>query len=289
MVDFNDLKKPYLIAEIGINHNGDIKLAERLISATKATGWDCAKFQKRNPDVCVPEEQKSQLRQTPWGEMKYIDYKHHVEFGKKDFDRINKYCQLVDVNWTASVWDYDSLDFLTDNYEVPFLKIPSAINGSFQFVEDCAKTGIPLVISLGMSDLKTSDKIVDIVSKHSNGFCIMHTNSAYPSPHEDLQLSLIPFFIDRYNCTVGYSGHEEDLEPTVIAVALGAQVIERHVTLDHSMWGSDHKSSLEVHAMDILTKRISVATRVMGKPEKKIFNSEEPFIKKLKNDNIHRS
>ncbi len=286
---FKNLNDPYLIAEIGINHNGDIDIAKKLISATHASNWDCAKFQKRNPDVCVPEEQKSVMRDTPWGRMKYIDYKYKVEFEKKEYDIIDKQCSENSIDWTASVWDYDSLDFIVNNYNVKFLKIPSAINESYDFLIDACKTNLPIVVSLGMADLKQSDKVVNILNKHSNDFCIMHTNSAYPAPHEDLNLSLIPFFIERYNCTVGYSGHEHDLDPSIVAISLGAKVLERHVTMDHNMWGSDHKSSLEVHAMVMLNKRINGINKMIGKPEKKVFNSELPFIKKLKNDNIRRS
>jgi N-acetylneuraminate synthase len=281
---FKDLKTPYLISEIGINHNGDINIAKKLIDATNATGWNCAKFQKRNPDVCVPEHQKNVMRDTPWGNMKYIDYKYKVEFEKKEYDIINNSCNEKGLEWSASVWDYDSLDFLLNNYSnIPFIKIPSAINGSYDFLVDACKTNLPILVSLGMADLKECDKIVNLLNNHSSEFCVMHTNSAYPAPNNQLNLSLIPFFIERYNCPVGYSGHEIDLEPSVIAATLGANVIERHVTLDHSMWGSDHKCSLEVHAMDLLRKRIISAREALGKPEKKVFEAEAPKIQSLKN------
>ena len=287
---FKDLKKPYLISEIGINHNGDINIAKKLIDASSATNWDCVKFQKRNPDVCVPESQKNILRKTPWGEIKYIDYKFKVEFEINEYNEIDSICKEKKIDWTASVWDYDSLDFLTGNYpDIKFLKIPSAINGSHDFLVDCCKTGFPILLSLGMSDLKDCDEIVNLLNKHSSDFCVMHTNSSYPAPNDQLNLSLIPFFIKRYNCPVGYSGHEIDLEPSVIASVLGANVIERHVTLDHNMWGSDHKASLEVHAMDILRKRIVSVREALGNPEKKIFESEAPFIQKLKNNNISKN
>mgnify|MGYP001364615918 CR=1 FL=1 len=192
---FKNLKKPYLISEIGINHNGDINIAKKLIDATNATGWDCAKFQKRNPDVCVPEHQKDVMRDTPWGSMKYIDYKYKVEFEKPEYDIINHQCKDKGLDWSASVWDYDSLDFLLNNYtDVPFIKIPSAINGSYEFLEDACKTGIPILVSLGMAELEDCDKIVNLLNKHSSDFCVMHTNSAYPAPNNQLNLSLIPFF-----------------------------------------------------------------------------------------------
>lgn len=259
-------------------------MQKKLIDATNATGWDCAKFQKRNPDVCVPEHQKDVMRETPWGTMKYIDYKYKVEFEKKEYDIINDQCKDKGLDWSASVWDYDSLDFLLNNYkDVPFIKIPSAINGSYDFLEDACKTNIPILVSLGMAELEECDKIVNLLNKYSSDFCVMHTNSAYPAPNDQLNLSLIPFFIDRYKCPVGYSGHEIDLEPSVIAATLGANVIERHVTLDHSMWGSDHKCSLEVHAMDLLRKRIMSAHEAIGVPNKRVFDAEAPKIKSLKN------
>lgn len=281
---FKNLNEPYLIAEIGINHNGDIDIAKKLIDATNATGWNCAKFQKRNPDVCVPEHQKNVMRNTPWGEMKYIDYKYKVEFEKNEYDIIDELCSQKKLQWSASVWDYDSLEFLTKNYDnIPFIKIPSAVNESYDFLIDACKTEIPILISLGMSSLKECDNIVDILNKHSKDFCVMHTNSSYPAPNNELNLSLIPFFKERYKCPIGYSGHEADLEPSVIASVLGADVIERHVTLSHNMWGSDHSSSLEVHAMDLLRKRILSARESIGSPVKDIFPSESEKIKSLKN------
>lgn len=287
---FNEIKKsPYLIAEIGINHNGSIETAKKLLDATSATGWNCAKFQKRNPDVCVPEDQKQKRRETPWGEMSYIEYKYKIEFEKDQYDTINKLSKDRGIDWTASVWDYDSLDFMINNYpNIPFLKIPSAVNGSYEFLIDSCKTGYPILLSLGMTNLKNTDEILNILNKHSKDFCVMHTNSAYPAPNHQLNLSVIPFLIDRYECNVGYSGHEIDLEPSVIASTLGAKVIERHVTLDHRMWGSDHAASLEVHAMDMLRKRIFSANEAIGEPIKKVYDSEKQSIEKLKNNNIKR-
>jgi N-acetylneuraminate synthase len=286
---FKNLLKPYLIGEIGINHNGEIDIAKRLIDAAYATQWDSVKFQKRNPDVCVPEDQKKIKRITPWGEMDYIDYKHKIEFGKKEYDIINNYCSQKKLDWSASVWDYDSLDFLINNYkEIKYLKIPSAVNCSFDFIEEVCKSGLPILLSLGMTDIEEMDKIVNLLNKHTNDFCIMHTNSSYPAPNNELNISLIPFMIERYNCTVGYSGHEKDLSPSVISAVLGAKVIERHITLSHEMWGTDHKSSLEVHAMDMLKKRITSSLECLGIPEKIVFNSEKEAIKKLRNNTLKR-
>ncbi len=287
---FKNTDKIYLIGEIGINHNGDIGIAKKLIDAVSATGWDCAKFQKRSPDICVPEDKKNDIRETPWGKMKYIDYKHKIEFGKKEYDKISKECKKRSIDWSTSIWDFESLDFIMENYpNIKFIKIPSALNNNYELIKESCETGLPIIVSLGMSDINMTDKLMNVLKKYSSNFCILHTNSAYPSPHEDLNLSLIPFLIERYKCPVGYSGHEADLDPTVVAVSLGARVIERHITLDHAMWGTDHSSSLEIRGMTTLKTRINDIPKMIGTPEKKIFESEKPFISKLRNDSIRRS
>ena len=279
MVDFKDLKETYFIGEIGINHNGDMQVAKKLIDAVNACGWDCAKFQKRNPDVCVPEHQKSVIRETPWGTMTYLDYKHRIEFGDEDFDVINNYCLEKPIDWTASVWDLDSLEFLL-GYDV--LKIPSALITETDLVKESARSDKPMIISTGMSTLREVDDAVENVLKYNNNLVIMHTNSSYPTPKNELNLNLIPMLKNRYGCTVGYSGHEKDLEPTVLAIALGAKVIERHITLSHDMWGTDQKASLEVHAMHMLKKRCQDVDIILGSSKKVVTESEVPIRKKLR-------
>ena len=272
---------PYLIAEIGINHNGSMEIAKKLIDATSATGWHCAKFQKRNPDVCVPEHQKHIKRDTPWGEMDYIDYKYKVEFEKEEYDIINEYCKQKPLLWTVSVWDDDSLKFI-ENYDVPFIKIPSAHITNLDLLRSAGETNIPIIISTGMSDWKIIDDAVNTLDKTSCEYAILHCNSTYPAPIHELNLSVIPLMKEKYGCMIGYSGHEYDLEPSVLAVAMGAEIIERHITLDHSMWGTDHGSSLEVHAMDLLQKRLKDVNQMLGKPDKFITESELPIMKKLR-------
>ena len=281
MVNFKELNRPYLIGEIGINHNGDLQITKKLIDAVSACSWDCAKFQKRDPDVCVPDHQKDVLRDTPWGRIKYIDYKHKVEFQKQQYDYIDQYCKLKPVDWSASVWDLNSLEFLMQ-YELPFIKIPSAMTTNETLVAETAKTGRPIIMSTGMCELNEVDNAVNNVLKYNNNLVLMHTNSSYPTPKEEINLNLIPFLRERYDCPVGYSGHEEDLEPTVIAVALGATVVERHITLSHDMWGTDQKSSLEVMAMDILYKRIKDINTILGSATKTVTESEIPIRKKLR-------
>lgn len=286
MKKLNDLlqksaDEPFIIGEIGINHNGDLNIAKKLIDAINACGWHCAKFQKRNPDVCVPEHQKQIERDTPWGKMTYIDYKHKIEFGTIEYDIIEKYCSEKSLCWSASVWDIDSLKFV-QNYDLPFIKIPSAHLNNKLLLEEAAKSNIPLIISTGMSNWEMIDDAIEIIGKITDNYAILHCNSTYPAPLSELNLNVIPVMKERYNCIVGYSGHEFNLEPSVIAVALGAQIIERHITLDHNMWGTDQSSSLEVHAMDLLKKRIKDVNKILGGKEKIITDSEKPFLKKLR-------
>jgi N-acetylneuraminate synthase len=281
MVDFKNISKPYFIGEIGINHNGDMQIAKKLIDAVSACGWNCAKFQKRNPDVCVPEHQKNKIRETPWGRMTYLEYKYRVEFEKEQYDIINQYCLEKPIDWTASVWDTDSLEFLLE-YNVPFLKIPSAMITNIDLVSQIARTKVPIVMSTGMSTLREIDEAVNVVFKYSDNVVIMHTNSSYPTPRQELNLRLIPVLKERYGCVIGYSGHEEDLEPTVIAVTLGAEVIERHITLSHDLWGTDQRASLEVHAMNMLRKRCEDVDIILGSTEKTVTESEVPIRKKLR-------
>jgi len=275
------MKEAYLIAEIGINHNGDINIAKKLIDATNACGWNCAKFQKRTPDICVPEDQKSIMRSTPWGEMTYLEYKYKVEFEKEEYDIINQYCFEKSLPWTVSIWDIDSLNFIAD-YDVPFIKIPSAHITNKELLIETAKSHIPIIISTGMSTWEIMDDAVKILDDNNAEYAILHCNSTYPAPHSELNLNIIPKMKERYNCIIGYSGHEYDLDPSIVAVAMGARIIERHITLDHNMWGTDHKSSLEVHAMDLLKKRISDIDNMLGSSDKIITDSEKIVMKKLR-------
>tara|TARA_B100000519_G_scaffold11119_1_gene8537 strand:- start:5942 stop:6790 length:849 start_codon:yes stop_codon:yes gene_type:complete len=281
MIDFHNLGKIYLIGEIGINHNGDIQIAKKLIDAIHASNWDCAKFQKRNPDISVPEKQKSIKRKTPWGQMTYLDYKHRIEFGRDEYDNLNRYCIEKPLDWSMSIWDLDSLEFAL-KYNFPFLKIPSAMLTNQELLKSAAQTGIPILMSTGMSTLKEVDNAVELLKKYASSYAIMHCNSSYPTNPNELNLNLIPMLKERYDCIVGYSGHEFDLEPTVIAIALGAKIIERHITLSHDMWGTDQKASLEVHAMDLLAKRIKSIENILGDGKKIVTESEKPVREKLR-------
>jgi len=280
-LNLNNLEKTYLIAEIGINHNGDLNLAKKLIDASNASNWDCVKFQKRNPDVAVPEKQKNIMRDTPWGRMKYIDYKYKIEFEKKEYDYINSYCTEKPIDWSLSVWDLDSLEF-AKKYKLPFIKIPSAMLTNDELLIETAKSGSPVILSTGMSSLEEVDNAVNLLFKYSKSFALMHCNSSYPTKKEELNINIIQTFLERYDCTIGYSGHEYDLEPTVLAVALGAKLIERHVTLSHDLWGTDQSASLEVHAMDLLFKRLDNIKTILGSKTKIVTESELPIREKLR-------
>lgn len=279
VVNFKTLDDLYFIAEIGINHNGDIGITKKLIDASFATSWDCVKFQKRNPDVCVPDHQKDVMRDTPWGRMTYLEYKHKVEFGKEEYDYINDYCKEKPIDWTVSVWDIDSVNFISD-YDVPFIKIPSAMLTNDELIEATIGTKKQIILSTGMSTIEEIDHAVDVLGK--SNFILLHCNSTYPAPEEDLNLNNIKMMQDKYNVPIGYSGHEQDLEACMVAVTLGANIIERHITLDHNMWGTDQKSSLEVVAMDMLKKRCNNIQMMLGSYERKVSDSEKEIRKKLR-------
>jgi len=277
-----DSEPLYLIAEIGINHNGDLQIAKKLIDATWATGWDCAKFQKRTPDICVPENQKNVIRQTPWGEMTYLEYKKRIEFEKPEYDYIDRYCREKPVDWTASVWDLPSLEFLL-RYDVPFIKVPSAKITDRALLEETARAGKPLFISTGMSTLEEIDTAVNIVEKYLlKNYVLFHCNSTYPAKLDELNMQMIKTLKDRYHCLVGYSGHEEELMPATLAPVYGACAIERHVTLDHKMWGTDQGASIEVRGMSFLFSRVHAVKLIAGDGIKTIYPSEEKMREKLR-------
>jgi len=277
-----DNEPVYLIAEIGINHNGDLQIAKKLMDAAWATGWDCAKFQKRTPDICVPEDQRNIIKQTPWGEMTYLAYKHRIEFQKQEYDYIDKYAKEKPLDWSASAWDLPSLEFLM-NYDIPFLKIPSAKITDKELVEQAAKAGKPLFISSGMSTIEEVDNAVNIIEKYlSKNYVLFHCNSTYPAKLEELNLQVIGTLKERYNCLVGYSGHEYDIMPATLVPVYGACVIERHITLSHDMWGTDQAASIEVRGMDFLAKRIHSVKTIIGDGIKTISADEEKMRDKLR-------
>lgn len=275
--------KTLVIAEIGINHNGSIEIAKKLIDIAAVAGCDAVKFQKRNPDVCVPDHQKDIPRDTPWGTMSYIDYKYRMEFGQEEYDEIDRYCKTKNIEWSASPWDMDSLSFLLQ-YNIPFLKIPSAMITNEQLMRASANSGKEVIFSSGMSTLEETDQAVQWMREEEADFSLLHCNSSYPAPLEDLNLKCIQTLRDRYGCEVGYSGHEFRLGTTVASVYLGATIIERHITLDRTMWGSDHLASVEPQGLIKLVKGIRELEIALGDGQKRVTEGELPVRKKLRGD-----
>ena len=282
--------KTYFIAEIGINHNGDMDIAKRLIDIASAAGCDSVKFQKRNPDVCVPEDEKSKIRETPWGKMTYLDYKYKVEFGKEEYDEIDVYCKERKIDWSASPWDLDSLEFLMQ-YDIPYIKIPSAMLTNDELLIAVRDTDKKVILSTGMSTREEIDHAVVLLKskivvepyyERAGNFVLLHCNSTYPAPIDELNLSAIKTLKERYNCEVGYSGHEFRLSTSVAATYLGASVIERHITLDRSMWGSDQLSSVEPQGLFKLMSGIRELELARGDGEIKVTESEKKVRKHLR-------
>ena len=269
----------YIIAEIGINHNGSIDLAKKLIDMAVDCGCDAVKFQKRNPDICVPEWKKNDMRDTPWGHITYLEYKKKIEFGEKEFDEIDRYCKKKKIDWFASAWDFDSLKFL-DRYDMKFHKIPSALITNIPFLEEVAKKRKKTLISTGMSTLDDIDRAVAIFKKNKCPCVLNHCVSTYPAPPEDLNLLIIKTLKERYKCEIGYSGHEVDLLPSILAVVLGAEYIERHITLDRAMFGTDQAASLEKRGLELLVRDIRRIDTLLGSGEKKINKSEQEVAAK---------
>ena len=276
-------KEIYIIAEIGINHNGDMTIAKKLIDIAKVAGCDVVKFQKRNPDVCVPEHQKTIMRDTPWGRMTYLDYKYKVEFNQNQYDEIDIYCKEKDIKWSASPWDLDSLDFL-NQYDIPFIKIPSALLTDLELIKESVKTGKKIIISTGMSTIEEIDNAVDTIKKVNAEaqYAILHCNSTYPAPNDELNLNCIKTLKDKYNCEVGYSGHEFGLTTTIASVCLGATIIERHITLDRTMWGTDQMCSVEPQGLIKLVRGIKELNKALGDGKKIVTETEKPIREKLR-------
>ena len=275
------MKPTYIIAKIGINHNGSLETAKKLIDVAAVAGCDAVKFQKRNPDVCVPEHQKSVMRDTPWGKMTYLDYKYKVEFEKREYDIIDQYCRDKNIAWSASPWDLDSLNFLM-GYDIPFIKIPSAMITNEELMKASAATGKKIIFSTGMSTLEEIDQAVQWMNETNTPFSLLHCNSTYPAPLEDLNLSCIPVLKEKYQCEVGYSGHEFRLGTTVAAVYLGASILERHITLDRTMWGSDHLASVEPQGLIKLVRGVRELESAYGDGRKRVTEGELPIRKKLR-------
>ena len=269
----------YIIAEIGINHNGRVEIARELIKAAVDAGVDAVKFQKRTPAVCVPDHQKEQMRDTPWGYITYLDYRYKVEFGRDEFDEIDAYCKSLGIDWLASSWDLESLAFI-DAYNPPAHKIPSALLTDHELLRAVKETGKPAILSTGMSTMEEIQAAVDVLGVDKLLIC--HTTSSYPCPPDELNLRMIQTLQETFDCPIGYSGHEVGLVTSAIAVGLGACLVERHVTLDRAMWGTDQAASVEPQGMRTLVKYIRVTEKALGDGVKHVYDSEQSILKKLR-------
>ena len=269
----------YIIAEIGINHNGDIEIAKQLMDVAVETGCDAVKFQKRTPEICVPEEQKSIPRETPWGSMTYFEYKKRIEFEQPEFEQIDAYAKKIGIDWFASPWDVPSVDFL-ESFNVPCQKIASACLTDSELLTAVNKTKTTTILSTGMSSIEEIDKAVSLLNNVP--LAIAQATSTYPAEASELNLRAIQTFAEKYKVPVGYSGHERGLQVTIAAVALGATFIERHITLDRSMWGTDHSASLEPEGLKKLVRDIRIIELALGDGKKKVYDSEIPIRAKLR-------
>ncbi len=269
----------YIVAEIGINHNGDIENAKSLIDAAVKAGCDAVKFQKRTPEICVPLEQRDQIRRTPWGEISYMDYRYKVEFGFDEYTEIDIYCREKDITWFASCWDEPSVDFI-EQFNPPCYKIPSAVLTDAELLEYHRSTNRLLIISTGMSSLDQVKAAVKLVGEED--LILLHCNGTYPCPPEQLNLRTITTLSNMFNCPIGYSGHEVGLPTTVAAVALHACFVERHITLDRAMWGSDQAASVEPQGFDRLVKYIRTVESALGDGVKRVYPGEKTAMERLR-------
>ena len=269
----------YVIAEIGVNHNGILDYAFRLIDASVDAGADAVKFQKRTPELCVPEDQKGKMRETPWGYISYLDYRYKVEFSKEDYQEIDRYCKEKGMIWFASPWDEASVDFL-EEFDPVCYKIASASLTDEVLLKRLKETGKPLILSTGMSTTKEIDQAIKYLG--TENLMIAHATSTYPCDPEELNLNMIQTLKDKYPVPIGYSGHEVGLVPSVVAVALGACMVERHITLDRALWGSDQAASVEPGGLRQLVKYIRVTEHSMGDGVKQVYDSELGSLKKLR-------
>jgi N-acetylneuraminate synthase len=274
-----DRQPAYIVAEIGLNHNGDVDIAKRLIDAAVLAGCNAVKFQKRTPEVCVPPEQRDVLRETPWGLITYLEYRYKVELGQGDYAEIDRHCKSRGIAWFASCWDEGSVEFM-EQFNPPCYKVASASLTDDNLLRRYRQTGQPLIVSTGMSTLDQVDHAFDVLG--GQDLVLLHATSTYPSKLEELNLRVIPRMMERYGVPIGYSGHEVGLYTTLAAVVLGACVVERHITLDRALWGSDQAASVEPQGFARLVKDIRAVEAGLGDGVKKVYESEIPIMRKLR-------
>ena len=270
----------YAIAEIGINHNGSVDLAKQMIDGAAAAGCDAVKFQKRTPEKCVPRDQWDIERDTPWGRMTYMASRHKVEFGKDEYAAIDAHCKAKGIQWFASCWDEDAVAFM-EQFEPPCYKVASASVTDKPMLDALRATGRPVILSTGMSTMEEIDAAVNVL--HRDRLAIAHAVSLYPCEVKDLNLKMIQTLRTAYpDLPVGYSGHETGLVPTFAAIALGATFIERHITVDRAMWGSDQAASVELDGLKRLMNGVRDVQTALGDGVKRVLEGEAKQAKKLR-------
>jgi N-acetylneuraminate synthase len=269
----------YVIAEIGLNHNGDVEIAKKLIDAAVLAGCDAVKFQKRTPELCVPPDQRAIQRETPWGVMSYLDYRYRVEFGEAEYRAVDAYCRDRGIAWFASCWDEPSVDFI-EAFAPPCYKIASASLTDTALIARLVATNRPLILSTGMSTMEEIRAAVARIPRER--LLLAHATSTYPCKPEELNLRMIPVLAEEFGVPVGYSGHEVGLQTTYAAVALGACFLERHITLDRAMWGSDQAASVEPWGFMRLVRDIRAIEKALGDGMKRVYDSELPARAKLR-------
>jgi N-acetylneuraminate synthase len=272
----------FIVAEIGINHNGELGYAKRLVDVAFMSGCDAVKFQKRTPEKAVPPEYQNVMRDTPWGIISYLEYRRMVEFGFREYEEINRYAKEKGILWFASCWDEDSVDFI-EQFSPPCYKIASASLTDASLLRKVKSTGRPVILSTGMSTLEEIEAAVDVLG--TQDLLLAHSTSVYPCPPEELNLRMIQTLRQKFGVPVGYSGHEVGLQTTYAAVTLGACFVERHITLDRAMWGSDQAASVEPAGMIRLVRDIRVIERALGDGQKKVYDSELKAREKLRRKN----
>uniref|UniRef100_A0A832CVR8 N-acetylneuraminate synthase n=1 Tax=Ignavibacterium album TaxID=591197 RepID=A0A832CVR8_9BACT len=270
----------FIIGEIGINHNGDLEIAKKMIEGAKHAGCDAVKFQKRTPELCVPQDQWNLERDTPWGRITYLEYRHKVEFGKKEYEEIDRYCKELGIMWFASCWDEPSVDFI-EQFNPPIYKTPSASLTDFELLKKHKALNKPIMMSTGMSTMEQIEAAVNFFGM--DNLLLAHATSSYPCKNEELNLRMIETLRKKYpTIPIGYSGHEVGLAPTWAAVALGACFVERHITLDRAMWGTDQAASVEMGGLQRLVSNIRDIEIALGDGIKKVYESEKSQIQKLR-------
>ncbi len=269
--DVGDACPCFIIAEIGINHNGSLELVKELIKVAKAAGCDAVKFQKRTPELSTPPAQRDLLRQTPWGIIPYLEYRKKIELSEDDYREIDRYCRALGMIWFASCWDLPSVEFI-EQFQPACHKVASAMLTNRELLLALRDTGRPVILSTGMSTQQEIDSAVELLGKER--LLLTHSTSSYPCPPAETNLKMIGTLRKRYGVPVGYSGHEVGLQISLAAVALGARLLERHITLDRAMWGSDQAASLEPGGLNRLVRDVRIIETALGDGVKHVYDSE---------------